>query len=118
MNTYLPKSLKSAAALVVMALTCACLAEDLLTLSRCAEERGPVFLGGSASAVGQSQSPEQSRPPNSSEGDHDCLCCCRHLVPGVVFCPAQNWLFSFLESSQNQTARSAHRFPPYHPPQA
>jgi len=110
-------SVKRLVALLVVSLTLLCLVEDLLALSRCAEDRSVVFAEASM-AVSRTQSSQQSCPPNSSEGDHDCFCCCRHVVPGVVFQADQSWSFSFIEFASNSTVQSAPAFPLYHPPQA
>jgi hypothetical protein len=111
-------SVKRLVALLVVSLTLLCLVEDLLALSRCAEDQGSVAFAEVNMAVNRTQSPQQSCPPNSSEGYHNCLCCCHHVVPGVFFQPQQNWSFTFLESAFNTTILSADLFPPYHPPQA
>jgi len=111
-------SVKRLVALLVVSLTLLCLVEDLLALSRCAEDRGSVVFAEASRVVSQTQSSQQSCPPDSSEGDHDCFCCCRHVVPGVVFQADQNWSFSFIEFASNRTTLSAPLFPPYHPPQA
>jgi hypothetical protein len=111
-------SVKRLVALLVVSLTLVCLVEDLLALSRCAEDRGSVVFAEASMVVSRTQSSQQSCPPNSSEGYHDCLCCCRHVIPGVFFQPQQTWSFTFLESAFNITILSADLFPPYHPPQA
>lgn len=111
------KSLKRLVALLVVSLTLLCLVEDLLALSRCDEDRGSVDFAEANMGGSQSQASE-SCPPNSSEGDHDCFCCCRHVVPGVVFQADQNWSFSYIEFAPNKTTLSAPLLPPYHPPQA
>src|SRR5262245_25117937 len=91
--------LKRAVALLVVTLTCFCLAEDLLAPSRCAEDQ-EMGIGGHTRVISQERSPEH-QPPNSGEGDYDCLCCCRHVVTATSFVPERNWSFSFVETSPN-----------------
>jgi hypothetical protein len=105
-------------ALLVISLTCLCLAEDLLAVSSCAEDRRSVVFAEATLAISQTQSAQQSCPSHSSQGDHDCFCCCRHVVPGVVFQADQSWSFSFIEFASNGMVLSAPALPPYHPPQA
>jgi hypothetical protein len=118
MNLCYANSLRRVVALLVVSLTCFCMLEDLFALGRCAEDQEEVGIGRHAPVISQERSPEQSQHSSSTAGDHDCLCCCRHVVPGAFFHPQQNWSFSYLESSGNTTALSAYLFPPYHPPQA
>src|SRR6266480_6062370 len=96
--------LKRVVALLVISLTCVCLAEDLFALNPCTEERGPLVSGNGNLVI--RQSPQQSSSPSSTDGDHDCLCCCHHVVPGVIFQPDQNWSFSFIEFASNRTTLS------------
>jgi hypothetical protein len=118
MNSSFPNPLKRVVAMLVILITGVCLVEELFALNSCAEEGGNVDFGSLASVIGRSQGPEQSPPPGSSEGDHDCFCCCRHVIPGAFFHPEQNWSFSFLEPTPNSAVMSAYPSPPYHPPQA
>jgi len=96
-STALP--LRRFVALVLLSLTFLCIFEDLFALNSCAEN-GPSPLPESRPlALNQTAKSPQVSPTDSSDKDHDCLCCCRHVLVAGFFQPIQVLSVSFVDST-------------------
>jgi hypothetical protein len=119
MNLFRPSRSRRLVASLLIALTCLCIGiEDLFASETCGEDAVLSFGELRALTVAAAEDPQQPSPANSGDDDHDCLCCCRHVVASGFFQPSRALNFSFITLIPGDVGSSVDPQPPYHPPRA
>ncbi len=111
--------LRRLVALLMFFLMFSCIVgEDLFALNSCSEDSAGPSLDLKSAATTLSSSCEGAGSKGSDDRDHDCLCCCHHVLPQRCFEPGLAWTISHLNPTPGIALPSVDLFPPYHPPQA
>src|SRR3990172_1040738 len=99
MNHFRAPALKRFVALLLISLTCHCIGfEDLFALNSCGEDRATLFPESRALVMSQTAGSQQPSPADCGNRDHDCFCCCRHVLVAGFFRPIQILSVSFIVS--------------------
>ena len=93
-------------------------AEDLFALTPCGEDADYALFGSEALNVVQPPDSTHSSRTDRGENDHDCLCCCHHIVVGNSF--RLTWIsgISYIESGSLAKVPSVDLLPLCLPPRA
>ena len=116
MDSFRSTTLKRFVALLLISLTVLCIFEDVFALNSCAEDGTPPFSESRPLALSPTAGSQQPSPTDSSDKDHDCFCCCRHVLVAGFFQPIQILSFSFVDSNPLEAIPSVDLLPAYHPP--
>lgn len=92
--------------------------EDLFALIPCGEDGGYAPYESEASALGKMPDSHHSPRADTGNNDHDCLCCCHHIVMGSSFRLTLVCGITFLESRSTSKVPSVDLFPLCLPPRA
>jgi hypothetical protein len=109
---------KRLVAVLLISLTCLCIFEDLLTRNSCGEDGTPPLPQSRALALSKTASSQQPSSTDSSDRDHDCFCCCRHVLLVGFFQSVHVVNVSFIDSTPLKAIPSVDLLPAYHPPRA
>ena len=118
MNFLRTTTLKRFVALLLISLTGLCIFEDLYASNSCAEDGATLLSESRALTLSQTSSSQQSSPTDSGDKDHDCFCCCRHILVADFFQPIQMLSVCFIDSMPLKAVPSVDLLPAYHPPRA
>lgn len=104
---------------LLILLTCLSIgAEDLFALNPCGEDGGYASYGSETLTVVQLPDSNQSSRTDPGENDHDCLCCCHHIVVGSSFRLTCTSVISFVESGSLAKVPSVDLLPLCLPPRS
>jgi hypothetical protein len=116
MNSFRGTTLKRLVSLLLISLTCLCIFEDLFALNSCGEDGTLALPQSRAMVLSQTASSQQPSPTDFSDKDHDCFCCCRHVLVAGFPHPIQILSVSFIDSTPLKAVPSVDLLPAYHPP--
>jgi hypothetical protein len=118
MDSLRSVALKRFVALLLISLTFLCIFEDLFAFNSCGEDETPPVPQSRAVALSPTAGSQQPSPKDSSDKDHDCFCCCRHVLVAGFFQSMQILSLSFVDSNPLEAIPSVDLLPAYHPPRA
>jgi len=106
------------AASTLIVVSCLCLGtEGVLGLTLCAEDKASLQPLGQIPVPNQPTSGNQDSP-NSGDSQHDCFCCCRHIIPTYKLQQLHSSRLSIVALDSTTTFLSTDCLPPDHPPRS
>ena len=112
-------SSKRFAAFLLIVSICLCLGvEDLLLPEACGEDRSEPLTQERSLVLGAAEGTQQGYPAASGDEDHDCLCCCHHLITSGSFLPIHILNRSILVPIFGEVVTSVTSQALYHPPRS
>ena len=119
MNFYCTPTSKRCVALLLVTMVCLCLGvEDFLAPDMCGEDQSSPLSKPRATALLAAQGMQHTPVKDHGDDEHDCLCCCHHLLTPPSVQSAHALKSSILTVIPGELVSSLNPRPPCHPPRS